>query len=113
MKLLARPLLLLVAISFFSVVANAKKDPPKILGVACQNPAPLHCPDAACGREIILDPGNATEPKTGRKFFLDFPCDWKPGKKVTFILALHGAGSYDNWQRNYFPLIDYKDKYHL
>ena len=37
----------------------------------------------------------------------------KPGEKVTFILALHGAGSYGNWQRNYFPLIDYKDKYRL
>jgi hypothetical protein len=32
---------------------------------------------------------------------------------VTFVLALHGAGSYGNWQRHYFPLVDYKDKYRL
>ena len=28
-------------------------------------------------------------------------------------MALHGVGSYRNWQRNYFPLMDYKDKYRL
>ncbi len=53
------------------------------------------------------------EPKTGRKFFLDYPCNLKRGEKVTFILSLHGAGSYGNWHRHYFPLIDYKDKYRL
>jgi hypothetical protein len=53
------------------------------------------------------------EPKTGRKFFLDYPCDLKRGEKVTFILSLHGAGSYGNWQRNYFPIMDYKEKYRL
>jgi pimeloyl-ACP methyl ester carboxylesterase len=26
---------------------------------------------------------------------------------------LHGGGSYGNWQRHYFPLMDYKDKYRL
>src|SRR6266545_1873428 len=26
---------------------------------------------------------------------------------------LHGAGSYGNWQRHYFPLLDYVDKYRL
>ena len=53
------------------------------------------------------------EMKTRRTYFLDYPCDMKPGEKVTFVLALHGAGSYGNWQRNYFPLMDYKDKYRL
>ncbi len=51
--------------------------------------------------------------KTRRTYFLDYPCDMKPGEKVTFILALHGAGSYGNWNRNYFPVLDYKDKYRL
>jgi pimeloyl-ACP methyl ester carboxylesterase len=51
--------------------------------------------------------------KTRRTYFLDDPCDMKPGEKVTLILALHGAGSYGNWQRNYVPLIDYKDQYRL
>ena len=53
------------------------------------------------------------ELKTRRTYFLDYPCDLKPGEKVTFILSLHGAGSYGNWQRHYFPIMDYKDKYRL
>jgi pimeloyl-ACP methyl ester carboxylesterase len=32
---------------------------------------------------------------------------------VTFILSLHGGGSYGNWQRHYFPIMDYKDAYRL
>src|SRR6202165_3067351 len=51
--------------------------------------------------------------KTRRTYFLDYPCDLKKGEKVTFILSLHGFGSYGNWQRNYFPIMDYKDKYRL
>jgi len=37
----------------------------------------------------------------------------KPGEKVTFILNIHGAGSIGNWQRHYFPAMDYKEKYRL
>jgi hypothetical protein len=62
---------------------------------------------------MVIDQGTAVEPKTGRKFFLDYPCDLKKGEKVTFILSLHGFGSYGNWQRHYFPLMDFKEKYHL
>ena len=51
--------------------------------------------------------------KTRRTYFLDYPCDLKAGEKVTFILSLHGGGSYGNWQRHYFPIVDYKDKYRL
>jgi hypothetical protein len=32
---------------------------------------------------------------------------------VHFILSLHGAGSIGNWQRHYFPALDYKDRYRL
>jgi hypothetical protein len=53
------------------------------------------------------------ETRSGRKFFLDYPCDLKPGEKVTFVLSLHGGGSIGNWQRHYFPLIDLKEKYRL
>jgi hypothetical protein len=53
------------------------------------------------------------EPKTGRKFFLDYPCDLKRGEKVTFVLSLHGGGSYGNWQRHYFPIMDYAQQYRL
>jgi hypothetical protein len=85
-----------------------------VLDVACQTPAPLHCAGPAqCDAALIGEPGNATEPKTRRKFFLDYPCDLKPGEKVVFILNIHGAGSIGNWQRHYFPALDYKDKYRL
>src|SRR5579872_7415521 len=93
--------------------AYAKKAPVELAGVNCQTPPPLHCPDANCPGSMVIEQGNAIEPKTGRKFFLDYPCDLKRGEKVTFILSLHGAGSYGNWQRHYFPIVDYKDKYRL
>ena len=79
------------------------------LGAACTNPAPARCEGEACMTSgALADLGNATEPKTGRKFFLDYPCDLKPGEKVVFILNIHGAGSIGNWQRHYFPAIDDK-----
>ncbi|MEO8025451.1 MAG: alpha/beta hydrolase [Bryobacteraceae bacterium] len=100
----------LIAIAF---TAYAKKAPVVLGGVACQTPPILHCPDANCPGPLVIEQGTAVEPKTGRKFFLDYPCDLKKNEKVMFILALHGAGSYGNWQRNYFPLMDFKDKYRL
>ncbi len=106
-------LLYTVAVLVVAVFAKAERKPAQIAGVTCETPPPLHCPDSGCTGETVTQQGAAVEPKTGRKFFLDCPKDWKPGKKVTFILSLHGAGSYGNWQRNYFPLMDYKDKYHL
>lgn len=97
-----------------ALAVYAKKEPPvQLAGVVCENPPPLHCADANCPGELVINQGNAVEPKTGRKFFLDYPCDLKRGEKVTFVLSLHGAGSYGNWQRHYFPLMDYKEKYRL
>ena len=89
-------------------VAHAKD----VLGVACANPPPAHCNGEACV-PMLNDPGNATDPKTGRKFFLDYPCNLKPGEKVIFILNIHGAGSIGQWQRHYFPAMDGKEKYRL
>lgn len=89
------------------------KKPVELDGVACETPPPLHCPDANCPAATVVESGSAVEPKTGRKFFLDYPCNLRRGEKVTFILSLHGAGSYGNWHRHYFPLVDYKDKYRL
>jgi hypothetical protein len=83
-----------------------------LLGVKCQSPPPAHCSGEACV-PLLANPGNAVDDKTGRKFFLDYPCDLKPGDKVVFILNIHGAGSIGNWQRHYFPAMDYKDKYKL
>jgi hypothetical protein len=85
----------------------------KIEGAACATPPPLHCPDSECSGPMVINQGPVVEMKTRRPYFLDYPCDLKPGEKVTFILSLHGGGSYGNWQRHYFPLLDYKDKYRL
>jgi len=96
-----------------AMAAYAKKMPVELAGVACQTPPPMHCPDANCPGALVIESGAAVEPKSGRKFFLDYPCDLKKGEKVTFILSLHGFGSYGNWQRHYFPMMDYKEKYRL
>ena len=94
-------------------VASASKAT-DLLGTTCTNPAPARCVGDACATSgALADLGNATDPKTGRKFFLDYPCDLKPGEKVLFILNIHGAGSIGNWQRHYFPALDYKDKYRI
>ncbi len=84
-----------------------------IAGAPCATPPPLHCPDADCSSDRVINQGPVVETKTRRTYFLDYPCDLKKDEKVTFILSLHGAGSYGNWQRHYFPLVDYKDKYRL
>lgn len=60
-----------------------------------------------------MNGGPVVEMKTRRPYFLDYPCDLKPGEKVMFVLSLHGGGSYGNWQRHYFPLMDFKEKYRL
>src|SRR5580704_19268706 len=104
---------LLISVVAVALTAYAKKAPIELDGVACKTPPPQHCPDANCPGPLVIESGTAVEPKTGRQFFLDYPCDLKKGDKVTFILSLHGFGSYGNWMRHYFPMMDYKDKYHL
>lgn len=104
----------MVAGSLAMVSGLAAKAPPEeIAGARCESPPALHCPDTGCPVELIANPGNAVDAKTGRRFFLDFPCDLKPKEKVTFVLSLHGGGSIGNWQRHYFPLMDLKDEYRL
>jgi pimeloyl-ACP methyl ester carboxylesterase len=93
--------------------AMAQDKPFQFAGAPCVTPPPLHCPDKDCPGDRVINPGNVVEMKTRRTYFLDYPCDLKPGEKVTFVLSLHGGGSYGNWQRHYFPLLDYKDKYRL
>ncbi len=99
------------ALAVGTVVAIAQ--PVVLSGVPCATPTYLHCPDEGCSSAIVINQGPAVEMKTRRTYFIDYPCDLQKGEKVTFILALHGAGSYGNWQRNYFPLMDYKEKYRL
>jgi pimeloyl-ACP methyl ester carboxylesterase len=95
------------------ITACATQPPLQLAGVSCESPPPEHCPDASCPGPMLVSQGAAIEAKTGRKFFLDYPCDLKRGEKVTVILSLHGGGSYGNWQRHYFPIMDFKEKYRL
>jgi pimeloyl-ACP methyl ester carboxylesterase len=106
------PIALCALIGFVSAAALAQ-DSVAIQGAMCATPPPLHCPDTECSSAMIINPGPVVEMKTRRTYFLDYPCDLKRGEPVTFILSLHGGGSYGNWQRHYFPLLDYKDKYRL
>jgi hypothetical protein len=86
----------------------------ELLGSPCTAQPRYACPDAKdCPADARTFLGAATEKKSGRKFFLDFPCNLKKGEKVAFILNLHGAGSIGNWQRSYFPAVDLKEKYRL
>ena len=84
-----------------------------LLGVDCDAPPAMHCPDSACDSNLVTQPGNTVELKTRRTFFLDCPKGYKAGDKVTVLLSLHGYGSFANWQRNYAPFYDVKDKYKL
>jgi hypothetical protein len=111
---LSKNVVRLIPMIAVALMAYAKKSPLlEVAGVTCQSPPPLHCPDKDCPGKMVTEEGSAIEPKTGREFFLDYPCNLKKGEKVTFILSLHGFGSYGNWTRHYFPLMDYKDKYRL
>lgn len=104
--------LLCVAIAIIKM-ANAQERPFQAPGITCSDAAYLHCPDRECSSATVVNQGNVVEMKTRRTYFLDFPCDLKKGEKVTFIVSLHGGGSYGNWQRHYFPLLDYVNKYRL
>ena len=84
-----------------------------LLGVDCTAPPLWHCPDTQCLDAVVTQQGFSVEMKTHRTFFLDCPSDYKPGDKVNIVLSLHGFGSFGNWQRNYFPAMDVKDKYKL
>lgn len=99
-----------LALAGLSTASQARE----VLGATCTRPAVDRCAGEACvSSGALTRTGTATDPTTGRKFFLDYPCDLKPGEKVTFILNIHGAGSIGNWQRHYFPAVDLVDKYRL
>src|SRR5215510_7142533 len=104
---------LLLAAFVFAAAALAQQQTFQFAGAPCVTPPALHCPDTDCPSDRVINQGPVVEMKTRRTYFLDYPCDLKPGEKVTFVLSLHGAGSYGNWQRHYFPILDYKDKYRL
>lgn len=92
-----------------------------ILGVALtscalspQDQAPAVKAGAACGAtSATAVPDNAVEPKSGRTFVLQYPCDLKKNEKVTLILNIHGFGSSSQYQHRYFPAGDYSKNYRL
>lgn len=100
-------------IVFAAAVLPAEAQPLQLGGAACTTPPVQHCPDANCPGEVVTSGGPVVEPQTGRTYFLDYPCDLERGEKVTLILSLHGGGSYGNWQRHYFPILDNVKKYRL
>lgn len=71
---------------------------------------PVRLMNAPC---TAAPPEAVTEPATGRTWLLDYPCDLKPGERVTLILNLHGGGSSGTWQRRYFPAFQEKERQRL
>jgi hypothetical protein len=108
-----RDIALILALGLLSASAALAQQAHTLLGVDCAARPLWHCPDSECPAGEITQPGNTVELKTRRTFFLDCPSDYKPGDKVNVVLSLHGFGSFANWQRNYFPAFDVKDKYKL
>ncbi len=106
-------LALVCALLLLPNAARAQEEFVRFAGTQCTTTPYLHCPDSECSGATVVNQGNVVEMKTRRTYFLDYPCDLKKGEKVTFILSLHGGGSYGNWQRNYFPLMDYVNKHRL
>jgi hypothetical protein len=109
---------LTVASTLAAITASACAQTPAptshtLLGVNCDAPPILHCPDTQCVGDRTTQPGNTVEMKTRRTYFLDCPAGYTPGDKVNVVLALHGGGSYANWQRHYAPFMDVKDKHKL
>jgi pimeloyl-ACP methyl ester carboxylesterase len=92
-----------------------------LLGVALMSGAPFALAQApatkagaACGaKSDPAVPNNATEPKSGRQFVLQYPCDLKADEKVVLILNIHGFGSSSSYQHRYFPAGDYAQQYRL
>ncbi len=86
-----------------------------LLGVPRRAAPPFHIRDARPDQveALMAEPGEAVDPATGRRFFLDYPADLGPDEPVTLILALHGAGSIGNWHRHYFPAMDLVARHRL
>src|SRR5262245_57441982 len=93
----------IAALAGFVALSGSAAAQGRLAATSCSAPPRMNCPEANCQRDLVTAEGNTVEPKTGRKFFLDFPCDLKPNEEVLFVLNLHGAGSIGNWQRHYFP----------
>ena len=104
---------MLLSVTLFLLLGCANEQAQRtIAGSPCMAPPRVVCPQGGCVEQFAPQ-GEAVDPDTGRHFYLDYPCDLQPGEKLTFILSLHGGGSIGNWQRHYFPAVDYVDQYRL
>ena len=95
-----------------SCTAMPPAAPVMLAGQPCARPPVMKCPEANCGA-LVTEQGPVAGPAEGRRYFIDYPCDLRPDEKVTVVLSLHGAGSYGNWQRHYFPILDQVDAQRL
>jgi hypothetical protein len=72
---------LIAAALLLCVTAPAIGQPMRLAGTSCEKPPVLHCPDANCAGDVVTNGGPAVETKTGRNYFLDYPCDLKKAKR--------------------------------
>ena len=79
MRRVIRRGLLVAAVSVGAASAAAQSGP--ATDNTCSAPPRIDCPAANCPVDRVRAEGNAVEPKTGRKFFLDYPCDLKPNEE--------------------------------
>ena len=115
-RLSATILVAVIVTGTFPEAARTQSPAPgatRLTGAPCDVPPALRCEGPNCPGAVITNGGSVVESKTGRTYFLDYPCDLKSDEQVTFILSLHGGGSYGNWQRHYFPLVDYVTRHRL
>lgn len=104
----------LVALLVGSAPTSAQDEFVRFEGAPCPTPSVYDSPPGGeYDRAVIVNQGNVVEMLTRRTYFLDYPCDLRPGEEVTLVLSLHGGGSFGNWQRHYFPLKDYVAEYRL
>lgn len=109
----------IVATVFFAGPAVAQYV--QIGDVPCEAPPRLRCPDGTCtgatipgtNQSLTGADGPYVDQGTGLPFFVDYPCDLRPGEDVTVVLSLHGAGASGNWHRHYFPIMNYVDEFRL
>lgn len=90
-----------LGLAFVATAVAGQSQPKTIAGAACGATSKTATPD------------NAVEPKSGRTFVLQYPCDLKANEKITLILNIHGAGSSSQYQHRYFPAGDLARKYRL
>ena len=65
--------------------------PITLAGQPCTRPPAMKCPDENCGA-LVVEQGPVQSADPERRYFLDYPCDLKPGEKVTPLSAPPSAG---------------------